>query len=110
MAVSAVAPGAAQTASETGISASPQDPLVKRKRRHPALSRSLGEASRGVQMKIEKDSVIDPEHIVVAASVTIGCNVKLGMVRADQFTDDGVSLIPLEPFSADAPSGCWSAR
>jgi hypothetical protein len=85
-------------------------PLVRRKRRHPALSRSLGEASRGVQMKIEKDSVIDSEHIVVAPSVTIGRNVKLGMVWADQFPDDGVSLIPLEPFSADAPSGCWSAR
>ena len=64
--------------------------------------RSLGEASRGVQLKIGRNSFVDPEHIVIAPSVTIGRNVKLGMVRADQFNDDGVGLIPLEPFSAAA--------
>ncbi len=62
--------------------------------------RSLGEKSLGVQLTIGKDSSVDPEHVVIAPSVTVGRNVKLGMVRADQFTDDGVSLIPLEPFSA----------
>jgi hypothetical protein len=60
--------------------------------------RSLADKSAGAQLKIGKNSVVDPKHIVIAPSVTIGRDVKLGAVRADQFTDDGVPLIPLEPF------------
>jgi hypothetical protein len=60
--------------------------------------RSLADKSGGAQLKIGKNSFVDFEHIVIAPSVTIGRDVKLGAVRADQFTDDGVPLIPLEPF------------
>jgi Pro-kumamolisin, activation domain len=60
--------------------------------------RSLADKSAGPQLKIGKNSVVDTEHLVIAPSATIGRDVKLGAVRADQFTDDGVPLIPLEPF------------
>ena len=64
--------------------------------------RSIAETSRGVQLKIGKDSLVQPEHVVISPSVAIGRNVKLGMVRANQFTDDGIALSPLESFSAAA--------
>jgi Pro-kumamolisin, activation domain len=71
--------------------------------RHGDLGvRSLTEASHGSQLKIGRDSFVQPSHIVLSPSVLVGENVTLGAVGADQFRDNGLPLGPAAPFPAAA--------
>jgi hypothetical protein len=64
--------------------------------------RSLTEASRGSQLKIGRDTFVQPSHIVLSPSVLVGQSVTLGPVGADQFRDNGVPLGTTAPFPAAA--------
>ena len=64
--------------------------------------RSLAQGSQGSQLKIGRDSFVQPSHIVLSPSVLVGQGVTLGAVGANQFRDDDVSLGPTTPFPAAA--------
>ena len=64
--------------------------------------RSLGDLSHEAQLRIGRRTRLDREKIVVAPSVAIGGEVSFGLVAADKFRDNDVSLGPPRAFPAAA--------
>lgn len=61
---------------------------------------SIAESNSGIQLKIGTDSVIESNHHVFSPSVSLGHDVKVGIVQTNMLQDNGIHLGSLVAFPA----------